>query len=296
MKKIILVAGATGDLGGRIIKNLVKRGAEVRAIVRKGSDKKKTDLLKEQGVTIIPVDMTNENELAEACKNVTCVISALAGLHEVIVETQTILLNAAVKAGVSRFIPSDFCTDYTQIKEGENRNFDLRREFMKTIDKSGIAATSIFNGAFGEILMYGTPFLDFKKKNVGYWGDENWKVDFTTMDDTAAYTAETALDENTPRILRIASFQVSAKDMVALAKDVLKEDYSLTRIAGTEELSAQNKIARSAQPEGEKEIYPQWQRGQYMHSMFTAKHPSLDNERYPDLKWTSFKELMATRR
>jgi uncharacterized protein YbjT (DUF2867 family) len=33
MNKIIVVAGASGDLGGRIIKELINKDAEVRAVV-----------------------------------------------------------------------------------------------------------------------------------------------------------------------------------------------------------------------------------------------------------------------
>jgi uncharacterized protein YbjT (DUF2867 family) len=41
MRKIIVVAGATGNLGGKIIKALLTKDVEVRAIVRLETDKKK---------------------------------------------------------------------------------------------------------------------------------------------------------------------------------------------------------------------------------------------------------------
>lgn len=41
MKQTILIAGGTGNLGGRIIRDLIKRGAEVRAIVRQETDSEK---------------------------------------------------------------------------------------------------------------------------------------------------------------------------------------------------------------------------------------------------------------
>ena len=43
MKKIIAVAGATGNLGGNIIHALLEKGAVVHAIVRASSDNKKID-------------------------------------------------------------------------------------------------------------------------------------------------------------------------------------------------------------------------------------------------------------
>ncbi len=41
MGRAILVAGATGNLGGRITRFLLSKGAEVRVIVRQDSDPKK---------------------------------------------------------------------------------------------------------------------------------------------------------------------------------------------------------------------------------------------------------------
>jgi uncharacterized protein YbjT (DUF2867 family) len=152
MKKIILVAGATGDLGGRIVKALLMQNVDIRALVRNGSDVKKIQDLESLGVTVFRVDMSNISEIANACKGVSCVVSALAGLRDVIVDIQLNVLNGAIEAGVPRFIPSDFATDFTKIPMGENRNYDLRKEFKEHLDKSNIKATSIFNGAFADIM------------------------------------------------------------------------------------------------------------------------------------------------
>ena len=45
MKKTILVAGATGNLGLRIVKALVKEDVEVRALVRSDGDAEKMKTL-----------------------------------------------------------------------------------------------------------------------------------------------------------------------------------------------------------------------------------------------------------
>ncbi len=42
------------------------------------------------------------------------------------------VLDAAVAAGVPRFIPSDYSLDFTKTRPGENRNLDLRRRFRET--------------------------------------------------------------------------------------------------------------------------------------------------------------------
>jgi uncharacterized protein YbjT (DUF2867 family) len=144
--ELIVLAGATGNLGGRIARAIFKRGANVKAVVRRNSNPDKIEVLRKQGAAIAEVDFNNVPEVTEACLNGSCVISALSGLREVIVDTQTLLLDAAVKAGVPRFIPSDYAIDFTKLPPGTNRNLDLRREFHEHLDKAPIAATSILMG------------------------------------------------------------------------------------------------------------------------------------------------------
>jgi len=287
MKKLILVAGATGNLGQRICRELIKRKIPVRAIVRNGSAQQKIDALAEMGVDVFNVDLANEQELIGACNQVSCVVSALAGLREAILETQTKLLNAAVAAGVPHFIPSDFSSDFTLMPAGENRNFDLRKEFHQILDNSQMRATSIFNGAFSDILRYNTPLFNVKEHTVAYYDDKaEWKIDFTTMDDTAAFTAMAALDETAPRYLRIASFSVSPNDLVALSEKHKEFKFQLINMGSMEGFSAYNKIQRAANPEGENELYPKWQQSQYLYSMFLVQHPEINNDRYEGLSWS----------
>ncbi len=294
MKQIILVAGGTGNLGGRIVKALIARGAEVRAVVRNGSEPEKIEKLTELGAEVITVDLSDVDELKQACQGASCVVSALSGLHDVIVESQIKLPDAAIAAGVQRFIPSDFSSDFTKLPTGENRNFDLRKEFRQYLDKSPIAATSILNGAFADILSYGTPLYNVKNYSVGYWGDKSdWKIDFTTMDNTADYTAAAALDSTTPKILRIASFQISPNELVAVGAEVKKKEFNFVPMGSLEDFSTSNKKERAANPEGEKELYPSWQGKQYLHSMFSVQNTPLDNDRYPDVQWTSAIDVIS---
>jgi len=48
----IVVAGATGDLGGRITRALREQGARVTALVRRGAAPAKTERLQALGATI----------------------------------------------------------------------------------------------------------------------------------------------------------------------------------------------------------------------------------------------------
>lgn len=291
----IAVAGATGNLGGRIIEALVRRGAEVRALVRPGTAREKLEKLTSPGVHVTLVDMTNPPELARAFEGVSCVVSALLGLRDVLVDAQTTLVDAAISAGVPRFIPSDYSIDFMKVPAGENRNFDIHREFAERLEGKSIASTSILNGAFAELLLRGMRMLDLGKKSVSYWESADQRMDFTTMDDTSAFTAAAALDDSTPRFLRIAGDQVSPRDLARIAGEVKKAHFELVRSGSLEDLAAIIHRERTAHPESEKETFPMWQGLQYMHNMFSGKGKlePLDNDRYPDIRFTSVRALLG---
>ncbi|MFD1258088.1 NmrA family NAD(P)-binding protein [Mucilaginibacter terrae] len=287
MKNLILVAGATGNLGQRICRELIKLNVPVRGLIREGSNPEKVTALEQLGVDVFKVNLYNEQELVGACNGVSCVVSALAGLHDVIVGTQTKLLNAAVSAGVPRFIPSDFSTDFTTMPVGDNRNFDWRKEFEEKLNNAPIQATSIFNGAFADILRYNIPLYNTKEKSIAYYDNKaGWKIDFTTMDDTAAFTARAALDNTTPRYLRIASFQVSPDELISLSQKNKGSNFQLINKGSMESFSAYNKAQRAANPEGENQLYPKWQQAQYLYSMFLVHHLKLNNNRYEGINWS----------
>jgi uncharacterized protein YbjT (DUF2867 family) len=287
MNSLFVVAGATGNLGSRIVNALHQRGAQVRALVRPETDPAKVASLTSRGVDVQRVEFADHAALTRACEGASAVVSVVAGLRDAIIDTQTQLLNAAVAAGVPRFIPSDFSSDYTQQAPGANRNFDLRREFQARLDQAPLAATSILNGAFAEVLTYNIPLLDFKQQQVGYWEDADWQIDFTTMDDTAAFTAAAALDPTTPRFLRIASFQPSPRALVTLAEQAGRGNFKLVRLGSRADLAAAIQHTRAANPAGEQELYANWQQMQYMLSMFSVQNTPLDNARYPELTWAN---------
>lgn len=293
MKRIIVVSGATGDLGFRIVKYLLAKGAEMRAIVRAQSNAEKITQLEQAGVILYKVKNWTLEELTPACLGANCVVSAVAGLRDVVIDAQKILLDAAVAAKVPRFIPSDYSLDFTRFSDGENRNFDLRRAFHAYLDKQPIAATSIFNATFADMLLDEIPMIIFKRKLVLYWGNADHSMDFTTRDNTAEYTACTAIDDSTPRYLHIAGDQISARQIKDTVSEINGKKFRLLRTGGQGLLGFIIKITKKFAP-SENELYPAWQGMQYMHNMIDKRSiiNKLDNDRYREIKWTTVKEVL----
>jgi len=137
------------------------------------------------------------------------------------------------------------------------------------------------------------PFLNRKNNTVGYLESADRRTDFTTMDNTAAFTAAAALDADGPRQLRIASFQLNANEMATVASAVFKTDFQTVSMGSLQQLSVKNKLDRAASPEGEQQLYPKWQTSQYFHSMFSVLNAHLDNDRYQGISWTSVQDFLA---
>ncbi|WP_310794569.1 NmrA family NAD(P)-binding protein [Hymenobacter sp. HSC-4F20] len=292
----IVLAGATGALGLLIAHHLRRRGTPVRALIRPGAGPRpEVASLRLQGVELVEVAYDNAPALTAACVGAACVISALSGLREVIVDAQTQLLEAAVAAGVPRFIPSDFSADFTRLPEGSNRNFDLRREFQRRLDKASIQATSILNGMFMELLNGQAPLIQTGLGRILYWGDADQPLDFTTMVNTAEFTAAAALDPTTPRYLRVAGEVASIRAVQAAASQALGQEFKLFRVGGLGLLDTMIKATRTLLP-AKNEVFPPWQGMQYLHNMLSGQAKlaePLDNDRYPEVRWTKVRQVLA---
>jgi nucleoside-diphosphate-sugar epimerase len=284
----IAVAGATGDLGQRIVAALKVRGANVRALVRPDLTDDRRNRLEATGAVLVTVSPSDAEALAEACSGAACVVSALSGLRPVMIDRQSILLRAAIAAGVPRFIPSDFSEDFTRTPPGGNRNLDLRREFMARADQAPIRVTSILNGAFMDMLGVEMPIIHKRIHRVLYWRSADQPLDFTTKDDVAGYTAAAAMDEAAPRILRIAGDTVTVRQIAGILTELAGTSYKPLSAGGIRMLGAMISLTQIIAPQ-RNATFPPWQGMQYMRDMFSGAgklHP-IDNQRYTDIRWTS---------
>ena len=246
-------------------------------------------------MTLALADPSDQDAMAQVLAGAACVVSALNGLRDVMIERQGVLLDAAVQAGVPRFISSDYSADFTKTRPGDNRNFDLRREFMTRADRAPLKVTSILNGAFLDMLGAEMPIVQTGIHRVLYWYDADQALDFTTKDNAAAYTAAAALDDTTPRILRIAGDTVSVRQIAAAMSEVSGKWYRPLWVGTIGTLGVMIRVAKLVAPQPTA-AFPPWQGMQYMRDQFSgrAKLAPLDNDRYPDLCWTTVREHLAT--
>jgi uncharacterized protein YbjT (DUF2867 family) len=110
---MILVCGATGELGGRIVRRLARDGHPVRALVRPGSDV--TGLIAES-VEVVHGDLRDPTSLRRAVEDVDTVVTTANAISRILAGPTDLtiadvdgrgtknLIFAAEDAGVDRFV------------------------------------------------------------------------------------------------------------------------------------------------------------------------------------------------
>lgn len=294
MTTTALVAGATGDLGHRIVRELRRHDVRVRVLTRPGSGADPAPFGADEGVEVVRAAYTDQAALTAAAEGTDVVVSAVSGVRPVILDAQRALLRATVAAGVRRFVPSDYSADYRRIGVGSNRNFELRREFAADVDAAPVRATSVLNGMFTELLVGEAPMVLLDRRKVLFWSSADQVLDFTTKDDAARVTALAALDPDAPRVVEVAGSRVSAREIAQTLTSLTGTTFSPLWAGTTTTLAAMSTVARRVTG-GADETFPAWQGMQYFVSMFsgqaTLRH--VDNDRWGPHTWTTVRDVFA---
>lgn len=285
--KTVLLIGATGSLGSQIARALLSKGAKLRLLVRPESRAKLAADLRAQREIV-------DNE-ASAFDGLYSVVSAVQGGPETIIDTQTRFLRAARARGVKRFIPSSFSFNFFGLTEGENINSDWRRDFARRAEqeRGPMEVVHILNGCFLDkgVLFGFLGAFDLEKGEAYLWGHGNEKMQFTTYADTAAYTAETALDDGSlPSQFNVAGDSLTFHELVNDTAGALGRPINVKKLGTLADLDAE--IARRQQAEPANVFA--WLPLMYWRAMLNGKGKlgPLMNARYPAVRPTTVPEYV----
>lgn len=163
-------------------------------------------------------DVSALRSFVDSCEVVVC---CYLGPENLMVDGQKLLIDACEEAGVSRYVASDWCLDYTKLDFGQLFPKDPMKHIKAYLEsKEKIKGVHILVGAFIEPF-FSPPFGIFDPASVSfrYWGtgDEIWEG--TTYANAAEYTAAVCLDKNAIGIQRRGS---------QMLRDCFQEDDILT--------------------------------------------------------------------
>lgn len=187
----ILVVGATGSLGGRVVRELLGRGKSVRALVREGSDA--SDLI-QQGVEVVRGDLVEPASLERALVGALALVTTAAGytrrrkgdsLESVDDRGNRNLIDAAACAGIERFV---FTSILTCDQAPEVPHFWQKKLIEDYLEESGVPFVALRPGAF----IGGQDFWakGLRKGRLTALGSDSVRWSYIHIDDVARYLAE----------------------------------------------------------------------------------------------------------
>jgi uncharacterized protein YbjT (DUF2867 family) len=187
---MILVAGATGALGSEIVRRLVDRGQEVRALVRPTAAPEKVAALEHLGVEIARGDLSDSASLDAACRNVERVASTVTTIgtarpgedfRSVDQEGNIRLIDAAAKAGVKQFLFVSLDTSGILDAPLTTAKADVESH----LKRSGLTWTVLQPSLFMEVWLGPRLFADPAAGTARIYGSGEHKISYIATVDVA---------------------------------------------------------------------------------------------------------------
>ena len=303
---IIAISGSTGTLGQLLAKHLFEMKANdngkpivVRALVREGSlEKDEAKYLKDNGAEIVVGDMTDEMALAKLVDGAHTLVSTAQGGPDIIIDAQTKALEACKKAGVKRFVPTDFSFNHFALSQGDNINSDWRRAFaQKAAEIRGkVQVVHVLNGCFmdKQVLFGFLGAISLETSKINVWGDLNssQKIRFTSFSDTAKFTAAMAVDETdkVPTTFNIAGDSLTISEVKQAVESATGKKLEVVNKGSLEDLSTSISTAQREDPSNFFGYLP----GMYYRAMLsgTGDYEPTGNELYPYIKPDSLESFV----
>ena len=195
---MILVVGATGELGTAICRRLRDKGLEIRALVRTTSHPDKVRYLHELCAETIQGNLKDRASLDAACQGVEAVITTATitmsrqpddTLQSVDQEGQINLVNAAKAAGVRHFI----YISYSKNLDTDSPLTTAKRSVEQHLMQSSMPYTILRPGYFMEVWLSPLVGFDYPNAKATIYGDGHHKLSWISRGDVAAFTVA-ALD------------------------------------------------------------------------------------------------------
>ncbi|XXH01299.1 hypothetical protein Hte_007655 [Hypoxylon texense] len=177
----VALAGARGNVGEPTLDQLLKAGFQVTVLSREGSSAPLPS-----AVTVKPVDYDSVDSLAAALRGQDALVVTITTSA---IDKEYNLIQASIKAGVKRFIPSEFGSDTFNEKlsklPGYKAKVDIHEALDKAAKESSLTWTSVHNGPFLDWGISASFLLNAKDRTVEYPDDGKHQFSATTLESIA---------------------------------------------------------------------------------------------------------------
>ncbi|KAF2708414.1 oxidoreductase CipA-like protein [Pleomassaria siparia CBS 279.74] len=223
----VALAGASGNLGLPILDMLLNAGMYVTVLSRINGNSSK--LCPHQNLTIKEVDFTSVTCIASALSGVEVVVSCLATLA---IGSQNPLIDAAIAAGVKRFIPAEFGMDSQNPLAAQlpvcapkvaTQSYLLDKSMVSNYDdnKEGFTYTAIANGMFLDWGLKMGILVDLKRHTATLYNGGHVPFSATTLADVAKAVLGVIQhrEQTENRVVYVQSALVTQNQLLRYARD-----------------------------------------------------------------------------
>lgn len=186
---------------------------------------RKADLRLPEGVTLKTVDYDDRDNLTAALQDMDAVVDATS--HFDVAKTK-VLIEAAVAAGVSRFVPSDYGLDPEYKEIASLPVFQPNTAALQLLKQKGAEGvmtwTSVACGSFlDRNLSSGIVGIQIYEKKLKLFDDGEAKAPWTTLEWIGRAIAEALVkaDQTKNRVVYVSNCLKSQREIADLAKTVL---------------------------------------------------------------------------
>ncbi|KZM18726.1 uncharacterized protein EKO05_0006568 [Ascochyta rabiei] len=238
--KNVIIVGAGGNLGPSVLKAFLDSSLNTSVLSREGSSSTFPS-----GVKVLRANYESIDSLTQAFKGQDAVISLVGGAA---LGEQTKLIDAAIAAGVKRFLPSEFGNDTENTKaQAIVPMFKAKvaiLDYLKS-KEDAISWTAVATG----------PFFDWGLK-VGFLGFHapsktatiigSGKVTFSTTNlytigVAAVKVLENAEATKNQRVF-VSEFQTTQDEILAAAEKITGEKWTVNKVAVQDHLAKGNEL------------------------------------------------------
>ncbi|KAK3385955.1 oxidoreductase CipA-like protein [Podospora didyma] len=225
----IALAGATGSLGAVVLAEVISSRLSTRLLVRKGGSTPTINSEEQPLLDIAEVDYADSDSLTKALQGIDVVICTFGNVG---LESQIPLIDAAVAAGVKRFIPSDFGGD---IEQEKNAQLPLYHPKIRILDylkrevaqNPGFVYTRVTNHSFLDWGLRQGLLIDPKADSITVYNGGNTPVSFTTLSTIAKAVVGIVanLEATKNRAVFVHDAALTQRQLIHYAQEVLSSQW-----------------------------------------------------------------------
>ena len=253
---MLLLCGASGELGGRVARRLSERGADLRVLARPGAAG--TAAAAAPGAEVVAGDLRDAPSLDPAVRGVQTVVATATAMGRALggeaLDVRAVdghgmlaLVDAAERAGVERFV----YVAYAGLSDEAARRYPLaaaKRAVERRLERSSMRTAILRPDQFQEIWLSPVTQFDWPHGRVVVFGHGETRTRYVAVDDVAEAVARVALAGDPPAMIEFGGPDaLTRREAVALFEQVSGQEFR-TRHVPRPVLTAGMRVLRRPRP------------------------------------------------